>query len=149
MAGSHYQFLASIFSSLLFISLVSGCGVPNADLVKGYNDFGVKCAKMGLWNEAVMRWERVIEIEPDNAEAHNNLGVAYESRGEFEAALAEYRTAIDLDPGNKTYMSNYIKFKRNYERTRKIYDPRLEIQDPRQKTENSRLKIQDGEETQD
>jgi len=136
MADSQYQFLPSVFSFLLLISLVSGCGVRSGDLVKGYNDFGVKCAEMGLWNEAVMRWKRVIEIEPDNAKVHNNLGVAYESRGEFDAALAEYRMATDLDPGNKTYMSNYTKFRRNYERTRKTQESGLETQESSHETQD-------------
>ena len=85
-------------------------------MVEEYNNFGVKCAKMGLWNEAVMRWKRVLEIEPDNAQARNNLGVAYESRGELEEAMIEYKKAIELDPGNKIYAKNYSKFTQNYER---------------------------------
>lgn len=72
-----------------------------------------------------MRWKRVVDIDPGNAQAHNNLGVAYESKGEFEAALAEYGAAIELDPDNKIYMSNYTKFKQNYERASK----RKEMQD--------------------
>ena len=114
----------SIFFFLLLMSLIAGCGVRSRDTAcrvstKEYNDFGVKCGKMGLWDEAIMRWKRIVEIEPDNVQAHNNLGVAYESKGEFEAALAEYKTAIELDPDNRAYMSNYIKFKRNYERAGK------------------------------
>jgi tetratricopeptide (TPR) repeat protein len=109
----------SVFLFLLLMSLIAGCGIRSSNLVEEYNDFGVKSAKMGLWNEAIMRWKRIIEMEPNNAQAHNNLGVAYESKGEFEAALAEYKTAIELDPDNGIYMSNYIKFKRNYERASK------------------------------
>ena len=109
----------SIVLFLLLMLLIAGCGVRSSNFVKEYNNFGVKSAKMGLWNEAIMRWKHIIEIDPDNAQAHNNLGVAYESKGEFEAALAEYKTAIELDPDNRIYMSNHIKFKRNYERARK------------------------------
>ena len=117
---------------ILLMSLLSGCGVRSGNLVKEYNDFGVKCAKMGLWNEAIMRWKRVVEIEPDNAPAHNNLGVAYESKGNFGAAMAEYKIALELDPDNKVYMSNYSKFKRNYERVRK-----------RNETQNTMSKFED------
>jgi tetratricopeptide (TPR) repeat protein len=114
----------SIFLCLLLMSLVAGCGIRSRDTAfrvstKEYNEFGVKSAKMGLWNEAIMRWRRVVEVEPNNAQAHNNLGVAYESKGQFEAALAEYKTAIELDPDNRIYVSNYTEFKRNYERAGK------------------------------
>jgi len=104
---------------ILLAFLVAGCGISNSNSVRTYNDYGIKCAKMGLWNEATMHWKHLIEMDPDNAQVHNNLGVAYESRGKFDAAMAEYRMAIELDPDNKTYMRNYVKFKRNYERARK------------------------------
>ncbi len=102
----------------LLTLLVAGCGA-RSNLAEKHNDFGIKSAKMGLWNEAIMRWERVIEIVPNNAQAHNNLGVAYESKREFEAAQAEYETAIELDPENKSYKKNYDKFKRNRKRVNK------------------------------
>ncbi len=122
-----------LFLFLLLIFLVAGCGF-HSDLVKKQNDFGVKSAKMGLWNEAIMRWERVLEIDPNNAQAHNNLGVAYESMRKFEAAQAEYKTAIELDPENKIYTSNYNRFKQNHERASK-----------RDKPQNSELDTEDSE----
>ena len=121
----------AILSFLLAVFLVAGCGV-NSDLVKEYNDFGVKCAKMGLWDEAIIRWERIVEMDPNNAQAHNNLGVAYESTGKLEAAMIEYKTAIELDSENKIYTSNYSKFKQNYERASK-----------KKQTQNSKPKTQD------
>ena len=121
----------SVFLFLL-LSLVIGCGFRSSDFVREYNDFGVKCAKMGLWDEAIMRWKRVTEIDPENAKAHNNLGVAYESKGDLEAAMVEYKTAVELDPGSKIYKSNYSKFKQNYERVRKGKDTerKIKIQGP-------------------
>jgi tetratricopeptide (TPR) repeat protein len=112
---------------LLLLSLVIGCGFRSSDFVREYNDFGVKCAKMGLWDEAIMRWKRVTETDPKNAKAHNNLGVAYESKGNLEAAMVEYKTAVELDPGSKVYKSNYSKFKQNYERVRKGKDTERKI----------------------
>jgi Flp pilus assembly protein TadD len=103
--------------------------------VKAYNDFGVKCARMGLWNEAIMRWKHVVEMDPDNAQAHNNLGVAYESKGEFDTAMAEYKMATELDPDNKTYIKNYTRFRRNYERA----SERKKTQEQKTKAQNSEL----------
>jgi Flp pilus assembly protein TadD len=108
-----------IFTLLLLAYLMTGCGINNDNLIEEYNDFAIKCARMGLWNEAIMRWKRIVEMQPDNAKAHNNLGVAYESNGNFEAALAAYKTAVELDPENKVYAENYTKFKLNYERSQK------------------------------
>ena len=118
---------------LLCMFLVAGCSVNNSGLVKEYNSFGIKCAKEGLWDEAITRWERIVEIDPNNAKAHNNLGVAYESKGKFEASLAEYKTAIELDPDNKVYTRNYKRFKLNYERINK----KKEQQEARLKTQDT------------
>jgi len=122
----------AFFLFLLLTLLVAGCG-GRSNLAEKHNDFGIKSAKMGLWNEAIMRWERVIEIDPNNAQAHNNLGVAYESMGKFEAAQTEYETAIELDPESKSYKKNYDRFKQNHERVNKKHEtqkPEHEIQEP-------------------
>ena len=106
-------------SILLSLFLVAGCGLGDANLAKQYNEFGIKCARAGLWEEAIMRWNRVIELNPHNAEAYNNLAVAYEAKGDLKTAKTDYEMAMKLDPHNKVYVSNYLKFKRNYERNSK------------------------------
>jgi tetratricopeptide (TPR) repeat protein len=128
----------AIYPFLLLMFLVAGCGINNS-LVEEYNDFGIKSAKMELWNEATMRWRRVVEMEPDNSQAHNNLGVAYESTGKLEAARVEYEKAIELDPDSKIYKTNYGRFRKNYERsTKKKQDSGLQTQDTRHKTQESK-----------
>ena len=52
---------------LLSICLIAGCGTNNADLTEEYNNYGIKSAKMGLWNEALMRWKRIVEMEPNKS----------------------------------------------------------------------------------
>jgi len=102
--------------SLWFIiSLLSiiGCGISNDKLIEQYNDFAIRSAQANLWNEAILRWQRIIEIDPKNAKAHNNLGVAYEAMERFDEALAEYEKAIELDPSNEVYRRNFFKCKKN------------------------------------
>ena len=108
--------ITGLYTLLFFLSLclIAGCGTNSADLIEKYNSYGIKSAKMGLWNEALMRWKRIVEMEPNNAKARNNLGVAYESQGKMKAAEAEYEVAIKLDPKNKIYKSNYERFKNHY-----------------------------------
>ena len=71
---------------------------------------------MQLWNEAVFRWERVIEIDPQYARAHNNLGVAYEALGKTDEAIEAYKRATELDSSNKFYRFNYRKCRLNIQR---------------------------------
>ena len=134
-----YQAFLFIFMSIL----ITGCGIYRDDPVKNYNEFGLKCAKMGLWSEAIMRWERIIKANPDNAQVRNNLAVAYESKGELKSAKTEYEKAIELDPNNKTYKKNYIKFKRNNDRAIKIQNVRDKMRDLEEKEQEIKDNIQD------
>ncbi len=80
-------------------------------------DFGIKVAQRGLWNEAIYRWERAIEIDPTYASAYNNLAVAYEQRGEFDEARKAYERAVELEPENIMIEQNFDLFKEINDRT--------------------------------
>jgi tetratricopeptide (TPR) repeat protein len=43
-------------------------------------------------------WDKVIQWNPDYAEAYDNRGLAYFSQGDFERAIADYDKAIQLKP---------------------------------------------------
>jgi len=94
-----------------FLFLIVGCAARNENLIASYNEFAIESAKAGLWNEAALRWKRIIEIDPNNAKAHNNLGVAYEALERFDDALREYELAVKLEPANKVYRKNLIRYK--------------------------------------
>lgn len=97
-----------ILIKLLFIfATFVGCGTHKAARVHDYNQFAIKTAQAGLWNEAIFRWKQVISIDPDNAVAYNNLGVGYEALGKIEEAKAAYQKATDLDPDSKYYRINH------------------------------------------
>jgi len=118
---------------LIFICSLSliGCAITSEKSMEKYNDFAVKSADMGLWNEAIMRWKRIADLNPNNARVHNNLAVAYEAKGELESALSEYDKAIKLDPKNRVYFNNYTRFKQNYD---KLHKKEKNEQIPEQKT---------------
>ena len=73
--------------------------------------FGILAAQRNLWDEAVFRWKKAVELEPGSAAAHNNLAVAYEKKGMLEEAEKEYKIALELNPKNEYIQSNYEKFK--------------------------------------
>jgi tetratricopeptide (TPR) repeat protein len=76
-------------------------------------------AKMNLWREAMFRFQRAVQIEPDSAAAHSNLAVAYEATGDFDAALKEYREALRLDRSNQYIQKNYSRFVEFTQRSKK------------------------------
>ena len=53
---------------------------------------------MGMMDEAISEYRRVLELDPDHIEAHNNLGVAYRMMGMLEEALREHERVLKLKP---------------------------------------------------
>ena len=82
-------------------------------------EFGIDVARMGLWQEAIYRWEKAVELDPDNASARNNLAVAYEQSGTFDLANEEYERALELDSDNLYIRQNYELFREAYERKKR------------------------------
>lgn len=114
-------------SSLVLVVLLSlvlgftGCRSGGGDLSDASTQrrFGVRMARMNLWREAMFRFRRATQIEPDNAMAHNNLAVAYEATGDFDAAAKEYREALRLDRSNEYIQKNYSRFVEFMQRDKK------------------------------
>jgi Flp pilus assembly protein TadD len=82
-------------------------------------DFGIKVAQDGLWNEALYRWEKAVQLDPTYAEAWNDLAVAYEHEGRFDDAKKAYDKALQLDPKNLMIKQNYDLFKEINDRTKR------------------------------
>ena len=78
---------------------------------KAQVEFGIEVAQRGLWQEAIYRWERAVDIDPVYAEAWNNLGIAYEHEGVFDKARDAYEKALDLAPDNMMIQQNYDLFR--------------------------------------
>jgi Flp pilus assembly protein TadD len=108
-------FLATVF---LLISLPF-CFAELPEEVKQQLAFGVRAARSDHWEEAIYRWQKVLQLDPDNLMAHNNLAVAYEQMGEYELAMEEYQIAYRLNSQNEIIKNNLDRFKdfyRKYQR---------------------------------
>jgi Tfp pilus assembly protein PilF len=107
-------------SALLVAVLLLSSAVP-AFAQKGRSEaeaqvkFGINVAQYNLWREAITRFERAAEIDPNYAAAWNNLAIAYEHQGDLQNARKAYEKALKLEPDNQ-----YIK--QNYELFREIND---------------------------
>ncbi|HEV3486202.1 MAG TPA: tetratricopeptide repeat protein [Vicinamibacterales bacterium] len=117
-------FTASTLLVVLMLAVVAGCG-SSTDLSRAetQRQFGVRMAKMNLWREAMFRFKRAVEIDPNDAQAHNNLAVAYEATGDFDAAAREYREALRLDRSNQHIQKNYSRFVEFTSRSKKRQQP--------------------------
>ena len=84
---------------------------------KSQVQFGIDVAQRGLWREAIYRWERAVQIDPNYAAAYNDLGVAYEHEGQLDKARKAYEKALELEPNNAQIRQNYELFKEINDRT--------------------------------
>lgn len=110
-----------VVSALLLAGIVTaGCGSSgNLETEAGQMRFGVQAARMDLWREAQFRFQRAVEINPQDAMAYNNLAVAYEGMGEYDKAREAYLSALKLDRSNQYIQKNYSRFVEFYQRSEK------------------------------
>lgn len=105
--------------------VISGLSLPAHADKKSRNqskkqvEFGIEVARQGMWREAIFRWQKAVELDPDNASARNNLAVAYEQNGDFEPAEQEYERALDLNPDSVYIRQNYELFREAYEKRKR------------------------------
>jgi len=66
----------------------------------------IALAMQGQWKEAVIANRAIIEISPEDIEAHNRLGRALMETGEYAAAREAYEHALELDPYNNIAKKN-------------------------------------------
>jgi Tfp pilus assembly protein PilF len=87
------------------------------DDAKKQVQFGIEVAQRNLWIEALLRWQRAVQIDPTYAAAYNNLAIGYEHEGDLDKARAAYEKALQLEPDNALIKQNYELFKEINDRT--------------------------------
>jgi Flp pilus assembly protein TadD len=120
--SSHSNLVASLFALLPLVHAFgpeARADEKPAEQSKKQVEFGIQVAQLGLWKEAVYRWEKAVELDPENASARNNLAVAYEQSGDFENANGQYEKALELQPNNMYIRQNYELFREAYERKKR------------------------------
>jgi len=74
---------------------------------------GVTQAKRRQFHDAVLAFNKVVELQPSLAEPHNNLAVIYNEMGDLRAAVRELETSLELNPAYGTAYENigdmYVK----------------------------------------
>jgi len=69
---------------------------PNCWL--GHNNLGDVLSKKGRVDEAMVQYQKALEIDPNDAQAYSNLGAALFQKGQVDEAIEEYQKALKIDP---------------------------------------------------
>ncbi len=104
-----------IFGALALLPIVLAITQCASSVPADQLRFGVEAAKLDLWDEAIFRWKKVLQNDPDSASAHNNLAVAYEKKSLWDEAKNEYELALKFRPDDKHINANYQQFIQRYE----------------------------------
>lgn len=96
---------------LVALSAIPALAGGNRKQAQAEVQFGIDVAQKGLWKEALYRWQKAVELDPNYAAAFNNLAVAYEHEGLFDKARQAYARALELDPKNVSIKQNFDYFK--------------------------------------
>jgi Flp pilus assembly protein TadD len=57
-------------------------------------------------DEAIVEYQRVLQMHPESADAHANLGIAWLAKGRPQDARTEYTKALQIAPENLAALSN-------------------------------------------
>ncbi len=104
----------SIIAAFLIACVLAIPAITRSATVKDQILFGAQMAKKGNWLEALFRWQKALEADPENFRLYNNCAVAYEALGKYEEADKAYREALKYSKNKKEIQENYYLFTRFY-----------------------------------
>jgi len=91
-----------LLAGLLSLLAMASCGETADNLLQRGKDR----LEAGDYAEAVQRFEKALELEPDNVETLNKLGLAQYKLVQLEQAIETYTKALAIEPDNVDVMSN-------------------------------------------
>jgi tetratricopeptide (TPR) repeat protein len=71
-----------------------------------HNNLGNALLKMGSVDEAIIQYQKALQIKPDFAEAHNNLGNILLQQGKVDEAIAHCQRALQINPDSPEAHNN-------------------------------------------
>ena len=63
-----------------------------------HNNLGQVYSNKGMYDNAVVQFEKALAIDPNYAKAYNNLGLVYYAKGMFDEANAQFKNALTINP---------------------------------------------------
>jgi tetratricopeptide (TPR) repeat protein len=87
---------------------------------------------VGFWRnrrsqEAIEKFEQVVRLDPNNAQAHFSMGIIEESQGNFVEALASYKKASQARPNNTEYRDAMLAAEQKFNTKQASVEKRSEI----------------------
>ena len=110
-----------------------------------YYDQGVYLAEKGRYEQAIIQFNKAIDLEPDYREAYYARGLAYYDKGDCRGAIADYTKAVELNSDLvRVYLDRGIAYKRCGDEAHALADFKkcLELSNDNYLSEEARAEIQ-------
>jgi tetratricopeptide (TPR) repeat protein len=78
----------------------------NSNCWMAYNNLGVVLLQKGQVDEAIIHYQKALEINPHYADAHFNLGAILFQNGQVDAAAIHFKEALEINPDDVDAQNN-------------------------------------------
>ena len=124
---THGRKVWSITSLLAFCFVVSLVTAQQTDQEFGdeqskYYVSGMRSIRLGLYDEAIADFQRVLQLNPQNAEAYCEIGAVYRFKEKTDDALEAYLHALELPASPRTHGVAHVCLARLYHSQGKFAD---------------------------
>ena len=93
-------------------------------------DDGMEFMEEGDYTNAIPKFKKAIEIDPNFAFSWDNLGVCYKKTNQYEQAITAYKKSLDINPDGRLPLMNIAvtyNLKKEYEQAIKYYNKFISI----------------------
>lgn len=63
-----------------------------------YNDYGYLLLNKSQFNDAIQKFKKQVELDPDNPNSYDSLGDGFLAAGNKPEAIAQFKKALEIDP---------------------------------------------------
>ena len=102
--GPKKAFRLYLLSILIFFAACAH--IPPPESPEDHLLLGESFARKGKIDEAIVEFEKALEMRPHYVEAYTNLGAAYGQKGMIDQSISASKRAIELDPTSATAYYN-------------------------------------------
>lgn len=99
--GLKKAFRCSVLS-ILILTVACAAHIPPPRTPEGHFLRGEVLARKGNIDEAIVEFQKAIEMDSQFAAAYTSLGAAYGEKGIIDQSISASKKAIELDPRNAT-----------------------------------------------
>ena len=86
------------FMFLIGLILIGFLGCSKEAKMERHWKKGENYFTQNKFNEAIIEYKNVVQLNPKNAKAHYKLGLSFLRTNNFKGAFSEFSQAVDLDP---------------------------------------------------